>query len=107
MYSTFGESVRHKRCGGDINPDLAPFADMSKLVGNAVYGKAVTDEEHHNNVSYVSGEKKVSLKVKQDNVFWFDLFTILRNFLKTSLGCKIVHGYKNKWNHIKYMLIKK
>lgn len=64
---TFGESVINAKCGVDINQDLVLLAYMSKLVGNSVYGKTITDKKRHKNMSYVSGEMEVSLKVKRDN----------------------------------------
>lgn len=67
LYKTFGDSVSDARRGGDVDPDLALLADTSKLVGNSVYGKTITDKERHKNVVYVSGEKEASLRIKRDN----------------------------------------
>ena len=48
-YKKFGESVSDARRDGDANPDLALLAETSKLVGNLLYGKTITDKEKHTN----------------------------------------------------------
>lgn len=67
IYKSFGDSVSDARRGGDVDPSLTLLADTSKLVGNSVYGKTITDKERHRNVTYVLGEKEVALKIKRGN----------------------------------------
>lgn len=44
------------RCGGDIDPDLAFLADTSKVVGNSVYEKIITDK--NNTKTYAMFQEK-------------------------------------------------
>jgi G:T-mismatch repair DNA endonuclease (very short patch repair protein) len=57
-FECFGDSVTEARRAGDVSPDKALLAETSKLVGNSVYGKMITNKENHRNVAFVSDEKK-------------------------------------------------
>ena len=63
-FEAFGNSVSEARRAGDIDPSQALLADTSKLIGNSVYGKMITNKEKHRDISYTDSERKASLKVK-------------------------------------------
>lgn len=58
LYKPFGESVSEAKHVSDNDLDHALLANVSKLVGKSVYGKTITDEEHHKNMIVMCQEEK-------------------------------------------------
>ena len=65
-YKKFGESVSDARREGDLNPDKALLAETSKLVGNSLYGKTITDKERHRKITYCLGSRSASIKLRSN-----------------------------------------
>ena len=63
-YERFGVSVSNARRAGDADPSLALLAETSKLIGNSVYGKTITNKETHRNVMYCQGFKSTSARIR-------------------------------------------
>ena len=92
-YKKFGESVSDARRDGDANPDLALLAETSKLVGNSLYGKTITDKEKHTNTTYTLGTGTASLKVRSADFISLeelddDFYEMEKH--KKKVGCQIV-----------------
>ena len=54
-FETFGQTVCDARRTGDSDPNKAILADSFKLLGNAAYGKTITNIANHRDVRYVQG----------------------------------------------------
>ena len=64
-FQSFGEAVSDARRAGDANPDLSLLAETSKLIGNSLYGKTITNKEKHKKTVYCLGTRDASRKVRQ------------------------------------------
>ena len=62
-FDRFGESVSEARRQGDVDPDKQLLAETSKLVGNACYGKLITNKDAHRKVSYIADQQAASDRV--------------------------------------------
>ncbi|BFZ20032.1 hypothetical protein BsWGS_23071 [Bradybaena similaris] len=54
-FKTFGEKVSDARRDGDRDPTQTIKSDTTKLLGNAAYGKTLTNKDKHVDVAYVDG----------------------------------------------------
>ena len=54
-FKTFGDTVSDARRKGDINDIYAITSETMKLLGNAAYGKTLTNKTRHADMSYCSG----------------------------------------------------
>ena len=50
------------RLEGDHDKDKALIAEMSKLIGNSIYGQMITNKEKHHDIVYIS-ESEISTKL--------------------------------------------
>jgi hypothetical protein len=64
VYREFGDSVTTARRAGDVDASQELLANTSKLVGNSLYGKTITDKTRHKNVSYDVDERLAAGKVR-------------------------------------------
>ena len=56
-FKAFGESVTKARIDGDKSASCSILAETMKLLGNAAYGKTITDLARHNKVQYLDAEQ--------------------------------------------------
>jgi hypothetical protein len=97
-FECFGDSVTEARRAGDVSPDKALLAETSKLVGNSVYGKMITNKENHRNVVFVSDEKKMDKMIGSRNFISCDLlekdfFEFVMDKKKIIIDIPIVLGF--------------
>lgn len=97
-FEDFGESVSTARRAGDADSTGVLLAETSKLVGNSVYGKMITNKEKHREVSYMSSKHKASLKVKGPRFISMeepceDFFELTQEKLKVILDTPVVLGF--------------
>ena len=64
-FEKFGQSVSDARRAGDSDPNLTLLAETSKLVGNSLYGKTITNKEKHKKTMYCLGTRDTSRKIRQ------------------------------------------
>jgi len=69
VFETFVDSVSEARRKGDADDDLKILADMSKLVGNSLYGKTITNKDEHKDIRYVEGHRAASDLVALNRFF--------------------------------------
>jgi len=63
---------------------------FSKLVGNSVYGKTITNQEKHRDIKYVNGSRKASNYIKSDR--YIQMEEIEESFYKMTLQtCTVCH----------------
>ncbi|BFZ13860.1 hypothetical protein BsWGS_16899 [Bradybaena similaris] len=55
-FKQFGDTVTEARRDGDRDPSCAIKSETMKLLGNAAYGKTLTNKSKHLDVAYVRGE---------------------------------------------------
>jgi len=89
-FRTFGESVSNSRREGDIDEHKTLLAETSKLVGNSVYGKTITNQEKHRDIKYVNDSRKASNYIKSDR--YIHMEEIEESFYEMTLQkCKVCH----------------
>jgi G:T-mismatch repair DNA endonuclease (very short patch repair protein) len=64
VFKGFGDSVSDARRLGDIDPEQELIALTNKLIGNASYGKTITEKTRHRRVKYVDGDVETSLAIR-------------------------------------------
>ena len=94
-FRRFGDAVSTARREGDVHLHKAIIADTVKLLGNAGYGKTITDVDRHRDVKYYT-EKAASLMVndrrfRQLDVVVDDAYELAMN-KKTVTYALPVHG---------------
>ena len=62
-FKEFREKVSEARRKGDVSPDHLLLGDTMKLLGNSAYGSMIMDQEKHQKVEYVKGNRDIALKV--------------------------------------------
>ena len=62
-FQEFREKVSKARRKRDESPDHLLLGDTMKLLGNSAYGSMIMDQEKHQKVEYVKGDRDIALKV--------------------------------------------
>jgi hypothetical protein len=85
-FAQFRDDVSDARRLGDSNPDQAIVAESMKLIGNACYGRTLTNKERHLDIAYCN-DAKVTNKVNS---------TFFRSLNEIKSGCYEVCMSKKK-----------
>ena len=56
------------RLEGDCDKDKALIAEMSKLIGNSLYGRTITNKEKHHDIIYVD-ESEISTEIINNHFY--------------------------------------
>ena len=62
-FKQFHDKVSDARRAGDVHEDQSIIADTMKLIGNSGFGSMIMDQEKHQKVIYVRGDKDIQMKV--------------------------------------------
>ena len=62
-FKQFHDKVSDARRAGDVHEDKSIIADTMKLIGNSGFGSMIMDQEKHQKVIYVRGDKDIQMKV--------------------------------------------
>ena len=58
-FKQFHDKVSDARRAGDVHEDQSIIADTMKLIGNSGFGSMTMDQEKHQKVIYVRGDKDI------------------------------------------------
>ena len=97
-YEKFANSVSDARRAGDANSSLSLLAETSKLIGNSVYGKTITNKEKFTKVTYSLGKEDASSKIRFNTFLHLD--EIDEDFYE-------IEQRKNKVRYYYYLVKKK
>ena len=61
-FSSFMTQIAQCHLEGDHNKDRVLIAEMSKLIGNSLYGRMITNKEKHHDIVYVD-ESEISTEI--------------------------------------------
>ena len=97
-FSKFADSVTKARREGDVDKSKALLADTSKLIGNSVYGKTITNKEKHRKIVYEYDAIVTSHMIGNDNFLSLeeigeDFFEIISHKPSIMMDTPVVLGF--------------
>ena len=81
-FKQFREKVSKARSKGDISLDHLLLGDTIKLLGTSAYGSMIMDQEKHQKIEYVKGNRDIALKV---NLPTFKKIDFYRRFCRNRI----------------------
>ena len=97
-FSKFADLVTMARREGDVDASKALLADISKLIGNSVYGKTITNKEKFKKVVYEADDAATARLIGQDTFVSLeplgdDFFEIISHKNNIMMDTPVVLGF--------------